>query len=46
MTVNPDTRRYIHPSPRRVTEANRIWLGDSYGKTLYLRPADGAGSEG
>ncbi|MFB4420670.1 hypothetical protein C5F59_006200 [Streptomyces sp. QL37] len=49
VTVNPDTRdahRFTHPSLRRVTETNRIWLDNDYGKALYLLPDDDGGSEG
>jgi hypothetical protein len=41
VTVNPDTsnaHRFIHPSLEEVTDRNRIWLDDKYGKALWLRP--------
>ncbi|MGW7515813.1 hypothetical protein ACWGJ2_09475 [Streptomyces sp. NPDC054796] len=41
VTVNPESGRalsYVHPSLEGETDRNRIWLDDSYGKALYLRP--------
>ncbi|MEV0600375.1 hypothetical protein AB0I82_13915 [Streptomyces sp. NPDC050315] len=43
VTANPgthDAQRFVHPSLREITEKNRIWLDNSYGKAVYLRPED------
>ncbi|CAL9676918.1 hypothetical protein [Streptomyces sp. enrichment culture] len=43
VTVNEGQRgerSYEHPSLRTVNERHRIWLDNSYGKAVYLRPRD------